>query len=78
MNELWRAADLGCDFAVLGPIKPTPSHPGSPALGWPALADAVVDLPMPVYALGGMQEADLASAWKQGAHGVAMMRAAWR
>jgi 8-oxo-dGTP diphosphatase len=78
VNELWRAADLGCDFAVLGPIKPTPSHPGSPALGWPALADAVVDLPMPVYALGGMQEADLASAWKQGAHGVAMMRAAWR
>jgi 8-oxo-dGTP diphosphatase len=77
-NELWRAADLGCDFAVLGPIKPTPSHPGAPTLGWPALADAVVELPMPVYALGGMQEADLASAWKQGAHGVAMMRAAWR
>jgi 8-oxo-dGTP diphosphatase len=65
-------------FAVLGPIKRTPSHPGAPPLGWPVLADAVVDLPMPVYALGGMQEADLASAWKQGAHGVAMMRAAWR
>jgi 8-oxo-dGTP diphosphatase len=78
VNELWRAVDLGCDFAVLGPIKPTPSHPGALPLGWPVLADAIVDLPMPVYALGGMTDADLASAWKQGAHGVAMMRAAWR
>jgi 8-oxo-dGTP diphosphatase len=77
-KELWRAADLGCDFAVLGPIKSTPSHPGAQTLGWPALADAVVDLPMPVYALGGMQQADLPGAWKHGAHGIAMMHGAWR
>jgi 8-oxo-dGTP diphosphatase len=34
--------------------------------------------PIPVYALGGMSADDLPAAEAAGAHGVAMMRAAWR
>ncbi len=35
-GELARAGDLGLDFAVLGPVAPTPSHPGAATLGWDA------------------------------------------
>jgi 8-oxo-dGTP diphosphatase len=35
------------------------------------------DYPLPVYALGGMQYDHLTSMQANGAHGIAMMRAAW-
>jgi 8-oxo-dGTP diphosphatase len=77
-EELSCAAALGCDFVALGPVQPTASHPGGHILGWTALGDIAGDSPLPVYALGGMQETDLAGAWEHGAHGIAMMREAWR
>jgi 8-oxo-dGTP diphosphatase len=76
-KELAQAAKLGCDFTVLGPVAPTASHPGGQVLGWAAFADLVAGMPMPVYALGGMRQHDLAASWRHGAHGIAMMRAAW-
>lgn len=76
--ELERAQALGADFAVLGPVKATPSHPGAPGMGWERFAALLRDCTLPVYALGGLQAADLEPAWRCGAHGVAMMRAAWR
>jgi 8-oxo-dGTP diphosphatase len=76
-QELARAASLGADFAVLGPVRATPTHPGARALGWQAFARLVQDCPLPVYALGGMQPDDLDTAWSSGAHGISMMRSAW-
>jgi len=75
--ELARAQALGCDFAVLGPVAPTLTHPGAPSLGWPTFAALVAASTMPVYALGGMRAEDLESARSRGAHGVACQRAAW-
>jgi 8-oxo-dGTP diphosphatase len=75
--ELARATDLGCDFVVLGPVLPTSSHPGAATLGWARFGEFSRGLPLPVYALGGMHADDLAVAWELGAHGIAMMRAAW-
>ena len=75
--ELDHAAALGLDFAVLGPVAPTASHPDRPHLGWPAFAELVAGLALPVYALGGMTRGDLAAAQTAGAHGVAAIRAAW-
>lgn len=77
-DELERAAALELDYALLGPVAPTLSHPGAPALGWPAFADTARGLPLPVYALGGLTPADLEPAWQHGAHGIAMVRGAWR
>ncbi|MFN7753606.1 MAG: Nudix family hydrolase [Pseudomonadota bacterium] len=76
-DELARAQALGCDFAVLGPVLPTRSHPGAPVLGWTAFAARVEPLELPVLALGGLVPADLERARSHGAHGIAMQRAAW-
>jgi 8-oxo-dGTP diphosphatase len=76
-EDLDRARDLQMDFVVLGPVKPTASHPGMAGLGWPQFAEWIKDYPLPVYAIGGMQSADLETAWTHGAHGIAMIRGAW-
>ncbi len=75
--ELERAGELGLDFAVLGPVFPTPSHPGAPTLGWERFAALSVDATLPVFALGGLGAGDLTSAIAHGAHGIALRRAAW-
>jgi 8-oxo-dGTP diphosphatase len=77
-GELRRAADLGLDFAVLGPVKATASHPGRPGIGWPAVGKLLERCPLPVYALGGLGREDLESARLAGAQGVAAIRGAWR
>lgn len=76
-QELTQAACLDLDFAVLGPIRETASHPGKAGIGWQALAGLIAAAPLPVYALGGLSRADMRSAWQAGAHGIAAIRAAW-
>jgi 8-oxo-dGTP diphosphatase len=75
--ELDAAGALGCDFAVFGPVRPTATHPGAPALGWDGLSARIATTPVPVYALGGLSASDLPAAEAAGAHGVAAMRSAW-
>ena len=75
--ELAQAARLGLDFAVLGAVKETVSHPTRPGLGWTVLADMLAGCPLPVYAIGGLVRDDLPQAWSAGAHGIAAIRAAW-
>ncbi len=77
-GELERAAGLGCDFALLSAVQPTATHPDRLALGWDAFAALVVDLPIPVLALGGVGRDDMTRARECGAHGIAAIRAAWR
>lgn len=76
-SELEAATSLGADFAVLGPVMPTPTHPGAPVLDWPGFEHGAKDLTLPVYALGGMQPDHLDKARRAGAHGIAMLRGAW-
>ena len=59
---------------VLGSIKPTPTHPGQVPLGWDAFAQLIDGYALPVYAIGGMSAADVATAQAAGAQGVAMLR----
>ena len=77
-SELRAAERLGADFAVLGPVRRTPSHPNRAPLGWDGLREAVRGSAIPIFALGGMDRSDMDAAWARGAHGVAMVRAAWR
>lgn len=73
-EELFQAEQLGVDFAVLAPVLPTLSHPESQTLGWQKFAALVRGCSLPVYALGGLRQEDLTTAWEHGAHGIAMMR----
>jgi len=75
--DIERAGSLELDFAVLGPVLPTPSHPGAPTLGWEGFAAMAAEAPLPVFAVGGLAHADLEIAIAHGAHGVALRRAAW-
>jgi len=75
--ELQQAMALDLDFAVLGPVKPTPSHPGAATLGWDGFARIARGTSIPVYAIGGMRRSDLEAAWRAGAHGIAMVSGAW-
>ncbi len=77
-GELQRAADLGLDFAVLGPVKRTSSHPDRAPLGWERFAALVEGMPLPVYAIGGLARDDMEAATRAGAHGMAMITGAWR
>lgn len=76
-DELARAAALELDFVVLSPVLPTASHPGAPTLGWTRFAKWVRDFPLPVYALGGMQQGMLETAQRHGAHGIALLSGIW-
>jgi 8-oxo-dGTP diphosphatase len=75
--ELERAMALELDFAVLGPVRPTASHPGVRTLGWDGFERLARGASIPVYAIGGVQRVDLETAWRAGAHGLAMISGAW-
>jgi len=76
-GELRRAESLGIDFAVLGPVRATPSHPDAVPLGWDRFREIAAGASLPVYALGGVVPGDLEQARSCGAHGIAMVRGAW-
>jgi 8-oxo-dGTP diphosphatase len=74
---LERAAKLGADYAVLGPVKATRTHPGAVPLGWQGFGRLAVGAGLPVYAVGGVGPDDLEQAWRHGAQGVAGISAFW-
>jgi 8-oxo-dGTP diphosphatase len=62
---------------VLGPVLPTPTHPDAVVLGWAGFRRYAAEARIPVFALGGLSEADRSDALDSGAHGLAMIRGAW-
>ncbi|MEX0643834.1 MAG: thiamine phosphate synthase [Parvularculaceae bacterium] len=55
-EELERAAAIGADVAILGPVFATPSHPGAAALGPARFTALAADAALPVFAIGGVDE----------------------
>jgi len=77
LPQLQAAQRLGCDFAVLGPVQATASHPGATPLGWEAFERLREQVSLPIYAIGGLGAADIGTARRHGALGVAAIRALW-
>lgn len=73
-GEIVRAGELDFDYALLGPVLPTPTHPESTGLGWAELSRRLAGNMLPVLALGGMTLTMLPEAQEHGAHGIALMR----
>ena len=65
---------MGC---FLSPVKATPTHPEtfqSGGMGWQTLSELAKICDVPVFALGGVGQADLATAYEHGAMGIAGIR----
>ncbi|HET8818295.1 MAG TPA: Nudix family hydrolase [Xanthomonadaceae bacterium] len=77
LDELRAAEDLGCDFAVLGPVRETDSHPGQPGIGWGAFGALREHVSLPIYAIGGLAPGHIAEARSHGAQGIAAIRGLW-
>ncbi|MDQ2701595.1 MAG: Nudix family hydrolase [Pseudomonadota bacterium] len=76
--DLAHAERLRCDFAVLGSLAATPSHPGVEPLGWEGFAALREHATLPLYAIGGLGPDDIATARAHGAQGIAAIRSLWR
>lgn len=78
LAEIEQAQKLGVDYLLLSPVAETSSHPGAEVLGWDQFAEWVKSINVPVYALGGMQVADLPVARAAGAQGIAGIGYGWK
>lgn len=77
VDELRTAQAIGCDFAVLGAIKPTATHAEATPLGWEGFAAMREAVSLPIYAIGGLGIEDVAQARRHGAQGIAAIRSFW-
>lgn len=68
----------GADYAFLGTIFPTASHPGIEGLGIAALGEVVRRSgELPILGIGGIGPGQAADVVGSGAHGVAALRGIW-
>lgn len=75
-EEVARAVTEGVDYLIVGTVFDTTSKPGREVLGPAGLARLVaLAAPLPVFAIGGITPARVASVLATGAHGVAVCSA---
>jgi 8-oxo-dGTP diphosphatase len=77
VEELQLANDYQPDFVFLSPVNNTETHPDALPLGWTVFSDICEQASMPVYALGGMKDKDIATAIKCGGQGIAGISELW-
>lgn len=75
-DEVAQAVADGVDYLIVGTVFPTASKPGREPLGLDGLARlTALAAPLPVYAIGGVTAARVASVLTTGAYGVAVCAA---
>lgn len=74
LADLARARAVAADFAVLGHVLATPSHPNQPGMEWQGFEALALEAGLPVFAIGGQSDATLLIAKQHGAHGIAGIR----
>lgn len=75
-DEARTARDWGADYLLAGPVYDTTTHPTASPLGLEALG-AIVQLGLPVIAIGGVTPERARQLAGAGAYGVAAIRAIW-
>jgi thiamine-phosphate pyrophosphorylase len=75
LDEAGQAEEEGASYLLLGPVFPTSSHPGQPALGLPAYREAALRARIPVVAIGGITSDNVRLVAQAGGHGAAAIGA---
>lgn len=79
LEEARDAEQAGADYVTLSPIFSSDSKPGyGPAVGVDGLAYVVANVSIPLVALGGITENNIADCFQAGATGAAVMGAVMR
>ena len=76
-NDLKVAEEKNADFAVLGSVKETLTHPDLEPMGWVWFNKLVNNSNVPIYSIGGMTDSDILSSLEYGGIGIASQRAIW-
>ncbi|PSF07306.1 Nudix family hydrolase [Marinobacter halophilus] len=76
-GQLRHAERLGADYATLGPVLPTPTHPEQSGLGWAQFEALVAGASIPVYGLGGMAPVHENLCRERGGQGIAGISYWW-
>jgi thiamine-phosphate pyrophosphorylase len=76
LREAQAARTATADYLLVGPVFPTPTHPGRPPLDRAVLRD-IAGLGLPIIAVGGVGPERIADLRDAGVHGVAAIRALW-
>ena len=77
IKEIEQAQKVGVDYICLSPVATTTSHLESVTIGWEEFKQLTDSVTVPVFALGGMSEANLPQAIAAGAQGIAGISAWW-
>jgi thiamine-phosphate pyrophosphorylase len=68
-------AAAGVDYIAVGPVHATPTKPGRPAAGYAPIRHAAAHARVPWFAIGGLDEDNVADAIAAGARRVVVVRA---
>jgi thiamine-phosphate pyrophosphorylase len=75
LAQLQQAVADGCDYVGVGPVAATPTKPGRQSVGLDYVREAAADCPIPFFAIGGIEAANLEAVQQAGARRVAVVRA---
>ncbi len=68
-------AAVGADYIGVGPVNETPTKPGRPPVGLELVTYAADHAPVPFFAIGGVNERNVARVVSAGARRIAVVRA---
>ena len=75
LDQLQQAVADGCDYVGVGPVNATPTKPGRQPVGLDYVRQAATASPIPFFAIGGLEAANVAAVQAAGGQRVAVVRA---
>jgi thiamine-phosphate pyrophosphorylase len=76
LGQVHDALAEGWDYFAVGPVYPTATKPGRPAVGTGLLEQvAALDVPVPWFAIGGIDHSNLSEVTRAGASRIVVVRA---
>ena len=77
LEQAKAAMDDGADYIAVGPVFPTPSKPGRPAVGTGLVSEVAAIADRPFVAVGGIDHDNAATVVGAGARALAVVRAVY-